>query len=191
MNRTSTVLVVVLLLAACQDPPPPPPEGDGEPVDAVVVHIWEKPGMAPLVLVADAARQEATAPDDVLLEGVRLRLPLRDGEVLLLTDAARIDLARGQTITLQPPVGFSGTFQDHALTGRAAEAVVHLDERRLVLVDVGLLFAAQELRVDRLTIHDDWRTRTAEKVRSRPAAVPVIAALATLPRPLDFASPAP
>jgi len=183
--RRACIAGSLLLVASCGDEPleEGPPE---VPEGRVEVQIWNGRGARPIVLQSEAVHQDPENFKKAHFTGVYMRLPLRDGQVMLHTDRAEADDAEGDRITLAPPVHFSGAYQGLPHFGRAEEAEILLDDLRMVMDGVDWVFAGQYLRIDTLTVSEDWQRREALRPHARPAPVELIGALYSLPHPLYF-----
>jgi hypothetical protein len=175
------------LLAGCVSDDAPAEAGTS---GAVVVHVWEHPGLMPARIEARRVRQVDPAFSEIALEGVVMRLPKEDGVVYLSAPFA--DYAQEKAIAIRlygppgadGPVRFNGVWRGKLFVGRAAEAVSTQHSHAMRFTDVEMVSegvcqwtASAEVLESRLPF---GRT---ERRMDVPA---VVAALAALPQPLSL-----
>jgi hypothetical protein len=169
--------------------------GDSAPADsgssgAVVVHVWEHPGLMPARIEARRVHQVDPSFNELALEGVVMRLPKADGVVYLSAPFANYAQDKATAIRLYGPPGadgpvrFNGIWRGKLFVGRAAEAVsmqhshaMRFDDVTMVCEGVCQWTASAEVLESRLPF---GRT---ERRMDVPA---VVAALAALPQPLNL-----
>lgn len=174
------------MLAGCGQDEAPAAAAGG----AVVVHLWERPGVMPARIEASHVRQLDPQLNRIALEGVFMRLPKADGVVYLSSPLA--DYAQDQATALRlygppgadGPVRFNGIWRGKLFVGRAADAIslqhthaMRFNDVEMVCEGVCQWTASAEVLENRLPF---GRT---ERRMDVPA---VVAALAALPQPLDL-----
>jgi hypothetical protein len=157
---------------------------------AVVVHVWEHPGLMPARIDARSVHQVDPNFTELSLEGVVMRLPKADGVVYLTAPLANYAQDQAMAIRLYGPPGadgpvrFNGVWRGKLFVGRAAAATslqhshaMRFDDVELVSEGVCQWTASAEVLENRLPFG-----RTERRI-DVPA---VVAALAALPQPLNL-----
>jgi hypothetical protein len=157
---------------------------------AVVVHVWEHPGLMPARIEARHVHQVDPAFNELTLEGVVMRLPKADGVVYLSAPFANYAQDKTMAIRLYGPPGadgpvrFNGVWRGKLFVGRAAEATslqhshaMRFDDVEMVSEGVCQWTASSEVLENRLPFG---------KTERRMDVPAVVAALAALPQPLSL-----
>ena len=114
-----------------------------------------------------------------------LRVPLGDGEMVITAPQAAMNEADG-LITFVPPIHLAGAVEGRPLQGRAQSGSFATDGMVLEMGQVEWLHNGQHLRVERLTVEDDWSSRVAQQPSGRPAPMALTAAQSGLPFPMQL-----
>ena len=177
-----------LFLAACGSSGAalPAPGASG----LVVVRLWEANGGAPALLQSRRVRQVGATFDQLQLEPVVMRLPASDGVVYIAAESGIYSEKAVDTITLSPPVHFTGVWRGLPLAGRADTAIIDHRTHAMLLTGVEVVYAgltqttpwAKVLENQAISFGKFDRTTSAGDHPHSTLAM--VAALAALPQPL-------
>jgi hypothetical protein len=150
----------------------------------VAVHLWDEQGTKPITVLARSVRQQGQGFEHLELDSALMRIPGEHGVLYVLSPRAVYSSGAQDTIVLDDPVRFAGTWQGQPLMGRATSAAFNQAEKSIRLTDVELLFEGAHRATPWVKAEENRPLAFGPLPSPPPPPCPAVAAaLALLPRP--------